>query len=61
MENSVCNVCFQEQLGQEAEFPQQVLPDGKVNVDGFLFVFDVSFVPRRCLEKVSDSATRELR
>ncbi|CAJ0559434.1 unnamed protein product, partial [Mesorhabditis spiculigera] len=36
-----------EQLGQEAEFPQRVLPDGKTVVDAFLYVFDVSRVNGR--------------
>ncbi|KAK8391118.1 hypothetical protein O3P69_017042 [Scylla paramamosain] len=39
------------QLGIEKEYEQRVLPDGKVNVDGFLCVFDVSQVPNRSLER----------
>ncbi|CAJ0928642.1 unnamed protein product, partial [Mesorhabditis belari] len=40
-----------EQFGQEAEFPQRILPDGKTSVDGFVFVFDVSSVSGRDLGK----------
>ncbi|XP_046682746.1 rho GTPase-activating protein 190 isoform X2 [Homalodisca vitripennis] len=39
------------QLGIEKEYEQKVLPDGKINIDGFLCVFDVSVVPSRSLEK----------
>ncbi|XP_069168253.1 rho GTPase-activating protein 190 isoform X26 [Procambarus clarkii] len=39
------------QLGIEKEYEQRVLPDGKLNVDGFLCVFDVSQVPNRSLER----------
>lgn len=39
------------QLGIEKEYEQKVLPDGKLNVDGFICVFDVSVVPSRLLEK----------
>lgn len=39
------------QLGIEKEYEQKVLPDGKLNVDGFICVFDVSVVPSRSLEK----------
>ncbi|CAL4130403.1 unnamed protein product, partial [Meganyctiphanes norvegica] len=39
------------QLGIEKEYEQKVLPDGKLNVDGFLCVFDVSQVPNRSLER----------
>ncbi|KAJ8955601.1 hypothetical protein NQ318_001431 [Aromia moschata] len=38
-------------LGIEKEYEQKVLPDGKLNVDGFLCVFDVSVVPSRSIEK----------
>lgn len=37
--------------GIEKEYEQRVLPDGKLNVDGFLCVFDVSQVPNRSLER----------
>ncbi|XP_047740430.1 rho GTPase-activating protein 190 isoform X12 [Hyalella azteca] len=40
------------QLGIEREYEQKVLPDGKLNVDGFLCIFDVSPVPNRSLEKM---------
>ena len=43
--------CFACVSGLEKEFDQRYLPDGKVNVDGFLVVFDVSLVPNRTLEK----------
>ncbi|XP_015111306.1 rho GTPase-activating protein 190 isoform X3 [Diachasma alloeum] len=39
------------QLGIEKEYEQKVLPDGKLNIDGFLCVFDVSVVPNRTIEK----------
>lgn len=39
------------QLGIEKEYEQKVLPDGKLNIDGFICVFDVSVVPNRSLEK----------
>uniref|UniRef100_A0A1B6K9C5 Rho-GAP domain-containing protein n=1 Tax=Graphocephala atropunctata TaxID=36148 RepID=A0A1B6K9C5_9HEMI len=39
------------QLGIEKEYEQKVLPDGKISIDGFLCVFDVSVVPSRSLEK----------
>lgn len=42
------------QLGIEKEYEQRVLPDGKLNVDGFLCVFDVSQVPNRSLERQVD-------
>jgi hypothetical protein len=37
--------------GIEKEYEQKVLPDGKLNIDGFICVFDVSTVPSRSLEK----------
>ena len=39
------------QLGIEKEYEQKVLPDGKLNIDGFICVFDVCVVPSRTLEK----------
>lgn len=39
------------QLGIEKEYEQKILPDGKLNIDGFICVFDVSIVPSRALEK----------
>ncbi|XP_060516601.1 rho GTPase-activating protein 190 [Cylas formicarius] len=39
------------QLGIEKEYEQKVLPDGKLNIDGFICVFDVSVVPSRNIEK----------
>lgn len=39
------------QLGIEKEYEQKVLPDGKLNIDGFICIFDVSIVPSRSLEK----------
>lgn len=40
--------------GIEKEYEQRVLPDGKLNVDGFLCVFDVSQVPNRSLDRQVD-------
>ncbi|KAK4312268.1 hypothetical protein Pmani_016281 [Petrolisthes manimaculis] len=42
------------QLGIEKEYEQRVLPDGKLNVEGFLCVFDVSQVPNRSLDRQVD-------
>ncbi|KAJ8927325.1 hypothetical protein NQ314_020223 [Rhamnusium bicolor] len=39
------------QLGIEKEYEQRVLPDGKLNIDGFICLFDVSIVPSRSIEK----------
>ncbi|XP_015924617.1 rho GTPase-activating protein 190 isoform X32 [Parasteatoda tepidariorum] len=39
------------QLGIEKEYEQKLLPDGKINVDGFVCVFDVSEVQGRSIEK----------
>ncbi|CAH1393447.1 unnamed protein product [Nezara viridula] len=43
------------QLGIEKEYEQKVLPDGKISIDGFLCVFDVSAVPNRPVEKQVDA------
>ena len=40
--------------GLEQEFEQQLLPDGKFFVDGFVCVFDVSEVSQRVVEKQVD-------
>ncbi|XP_070566535.1 rho GTPase-activating protein 5-like isoform X11 [Ptychodera flava] len=40
-----------DQLGLETEYEQKPLPDGKINIDGFLCVFDVSTVHNRTLEQ----------
>lgn len=45
------------QLGIEKEYEQKVLPDGKLNIDGFICVFDVSVVPSRTLEKQIEMIT----
>lgn len=45
------------QLGIEKEYEQKVLPDGKLNIDGFICVFDVSVVPSRSLEKQVEIVT----
>ncbi|XP_059615373.1 rho GTPase-activating protein 190 isoform X5 [Phlebotomus argentipes] len=42
------------QLGIEKEYEQKILPDGRLNIDGFLCVFDVSAVPNRSVEKQVD-------
>ncbi|KFM58166.1 hypothetical protein X975_04418, partial [Stegodyphus mimosarum] len=39
------------QLGIEKEYEQKLLPDGKINIDGFVCVFDVSEVQGRSIEK----------
>ena len=36
------------------------MPDGKVNIDGFLVVFDVSLVPNRTLEKQVETTAQIL-
>ena len=41
-------------IGIEKEYEQRVLPDGKLSVDGFLVVFDVSQVPNRSLDRMID-------
>ena len=46
--------------GLEKEFDQRYLPDGKVNIDGFLVVFDVSLVPNRTLEKQVETTAQIL-
>lgn len=42
------------QLGIEHEYEQIVLPDGRLNIDGYVCVFDVSSVPNRPVEKQAD-------
>ena len=42
------------QLGIEKEYEQKVLPDGRLSIDGFICVFDVSIVPSRSIEKQVD-------
>jgi p190-A and -B Rho GAPs FF domain len=42
------------QLGIEHEYEQVVLPDGRLNIDGYICVFDVSSVPNRPVEKQAD-------
>lgn len=49
------------QLGIEKEFDQRLMPDGKVTVDGFVCVFDVSLVPNRTLEKQVGTFTVQLK
>lgn len=39
------------QLGIEKEYEQKVLPEGKISIDGFVCLFDVSVVPSRSIEK----------
>ncbi|KAL1491496.1 hypothetical protein ABEB36_012085 [Hypothenemus hampei] len=39
------------QLGIEKEYEQKILPDGRMSIDGFICVFDVSVVPSRSIEK----------
>lgn len=42
------------QLGIEHEYEQIVLPDGRLNIDGYVCVFDVSSVPNRSVEKQAE-------
>ena len=42
------------QLGIEHEYEQIVLPDGRLAIDGYVCVFDVSSVPNRTVEKQAD-------
>lgn len=49
--NDIVLIVCQIFSGIEKEYEQRVLPDGKLNVDGFLCVFDVSQVPNRSLER----------
>lgn len=42
------------QLGIEKEYEQKVIPDGRLSIDGFICLFDVSQVPNRSLEKQID-------
>ncbi|XP_050671751.1 rho GTPase-activating protein 190-like [Leptidea sinapis] len=46
-------VC-KNQLGIEKEYEQRLIPDGKLSVDGFLCVYDVSLVPGRTWEKQNE-------
>lgn len=39
------------QLGIEKEYDQKFLPEGRLNFDGYLCIFDVSPVPNRPIEK----------
>lgn len=43
-------VC-KNQLGIEKEYEQRLLPDGRLSIDGFICVYDVSHVPGRSWEK----------
>lgn len=43
-----------EQLGLETEFEHRILPEGRVRVDGFIFVYDLSMVEGRPFDKQSD-------
>uniref|UniRef100_A0A914VSZ3 Rho GTPase-activating protein FF domain-containing protein n=1 Tax=Plectus sambesii TaxID=2011161 RepID=A0A914VSZ3_9BILA len=49
-----------DQLGLETEYEQRPLPDGRVVIDGFIFVYDVSAVPRRSFQQQSDFAVHVL-
>ena len=42
------------QLGIEHEYEQIVLPDGRLAIDGYVCVFDVSPVPNRHIEKQAE-------
>lgn len=39
------------QLGIEKEYEERLIPDGRLAIDGFICVFDVSAVPNRSVEK----------
>ncbi|XP_055303730.1 rho GTPase-activating protein 190 isoform X26 [Sitodiplosis mosellana] len=39
------------QLGIEKEYEERCIPDGRLSIDGFICVFDVSPVPNRSIEK----------
>ncbi|CAG9569907.1 unnamed protein product [Danaus chrysippus] len=47
-------VC-KNQLGIEKEYEQKLMPEGKLSVDGFLCVYDVSLVPGRSWEKQNET------
>lgn len=49
-----------DQLGLETEYEQRALPDGRANIDGFIFVYDVSVVPRRSFQQQTDFAVHVL-
>ncbi|XP_028025613.1 rho GTPase-activating protein 190 isoform X1 [Bombyx mandarina] len=46
-------VC-KNQLGIEKEYEQKLMPEGKLTVDGFMCVYDVSLVPGRTWEKQNE-------
>ncbi|XP_075739814.1 rho GTPase-activating protein 190-like isoform X11 [Rhipicephalus microplus] len=46
-------VC-KSQLGIEKEFEQRLMPEGRLNVDGFVCVYDVSHVPGRPADKQAE-------
>lgn len=46
-------VC-KNQLGIEKEYEQKTLPDGRIFIDGFVCVFDVSPVPNRGVERQAE-------
>merc|ERR1740128_1309688 len=48
------------QLGLEQEFNEQLLPEGRSNIDAFICVFDVSLVPNRTLEKQVETTAQIL-
>ena len=56
------NCCFYHYSlpGLEKEFDQRLMPDGRLNIDGFVCVFDVSLVPNRTLEKQVETTAQIL-
>ncbi len=46
----ICNNCFTSFSGLEHEFDQKILPEGKLNIHGFLCLFDVSQVHQRSFD-----------
>ena len=43
-----------DQLGIEREYEQKLMPDGRIVVDGFVCVYDVSAVPNRSPERQTE-------
>ena len=43
-----------DQLGIEREYEQKLMPDGRIAVDGFVCVYDVSAVPNRSPERQTE-------
>jgi len=50
-------MCIVFALGLEHEFQQTLLPDGRISIDGFICVFDVSEVSQRPASKQTEYVT----